>query len=59
MLANSITRFVYTLFPMFVQMASPKIAALKDTGFGLQLNVGNYTDRRLTMRGLAFTQFIC
>ncbi|MXP49939.1 MFS transporter [Pantoea sp. Eser] len=40
MLANSANLLVYTLFPMFLQMASPK-----DTGFfGLELNMGNYTD---------------
>ena len=45
MLANSANLLVYTLFPMFVQMASPKDRSLKDTGFfGLQLNMGNYTD---------------
>jgi GPH family glycoside/pentoside/hexuronide:cation symporter len=60
MLANSANLLVYTLFPMFVQMASPKDRSLKDTGFfGLKLNMGNYTDPQLTMRGLAFTQFIC
>lgn len=45
MLANSANLLVYTLFPMFVQMASPKDRSLKDTGFfGLELNMGNYTD---------------
>ena len=29
---------------MFVQMASPKDRSLKDTGFGIELNLGNYTD---------------
>ena len=45
MLANSANLLVYTLFPMFVQMASPKDRSLKDTGFfGIELNLGNYTD---------------
>ncbi|STR95915.1 xyloside transporter [Klebsiella pneumoniae] len=45
MLANSTNLLVYTLFPMFVQMAAPKDRSLKDTGFfGLELNLGNYTD---------------
>lgn len=45
MLANSANLLVYTLFPMFVQMAAPKDRSLKDTGFfGLELNLGNYTD---------------
>ncbi|WP_205599088.1 MFS transporter [Aeromonas rivipollensis] len=45
MLANSANLLVYTLFPMFVQMAAPKDRILKDTGFfGLELNLGNYTD---------------
>ncbi len=45
MLANSANLLVYTLFPMFVQMAAPKDRSLKDTGFfGLKLNLGNYTD---------------
>jgi len=44
MLANTANLLVYTLFPMFVQMASPKDRSLKDTGFfGLELNMGNYT----------------
>ena len=43
MLANSANLLVYTLFPMFVQMASPKDRSLKDTGFfGIELNLGNY-----------------
>ncbi len=33
MLANSANLLVYTLFPMFVQMAAPKDRSLKDTGF--------------------------
>ena len=42
MLANSANLLVYTLFPMFVQMAAPKDRSLKDTGiFGLELNLGN------------------
>ncbi len=46
MLANSANLLVYTLFPMFVQMAAPKDRSLKDTGFfGLELNLGNYTDQ--------------
>ncbi|WP_374286732.1 MFS transporter [Lactococcus sp.] len=45
MLANVANLMVYTLFPMFVQMASPKDNHLQDTGiFGLKLNMGNYTD---------------
>ncbi len=45
MLANSANLLVYTLFPMFVQMAAPKDRSLKDTGFfGLELNLGNYTE---------------
>lgn len=45
MLANSANLLVYTLFPMFVQMAASKDRILKDTGFfGLKLNLGNYTD---------------
>lgn len=45
MLANSANLLVYTLFPMFVQMAAPKDRSLKDTGFfGLELNMGNYAD---------------
>lgn len=45
MLANGANLLVYTLFPMFVQMASPKDRSLKDTGlFGLKLSMGNYTD---------------
>lgn len=45
MLANSANLLVYTLFPMFVQMAAPKDRSIKDTGFfGLELNLGNYTD---------------
>lgn len=45
MLANSANLLVYTLFPMFVQMAAPKDRSIKDTGFfGLKLELGNYTD---------------
>lgn len=45
MLANGANLLVYTLFPMFVQMAAPKGRSLKDTGFfGLKLNMGTYTD---------------
>ncbi|AVJ18832.1 MFS transporter [Serratia sp. MYb239] len=45
MLANSANLLVYTLFPMFVQMAAPKDRSIKDTGFfGLELELGNYTD---------------
>ncbi|CAG9297833.1 MFS transporter [Celerinatantimonas diazotrophica] len=45
MLANMANLLVYTLFPMFVQMASPKDKHLQDTGFfGLKLNLGTYTD---------------
>ena len=45
MLANGANLLVYTLFPMFVQMASPLDRDLKDTGFfGLKLNMGTYTD---------------
>ncbi|WEG11113.1 MFS transporter [Pullulanibacillus sp. KACC 23026] len=45
MLANIANLLVYTLFPMFVQMAAPKDRSLKDTGFfGLKLNMGTYTD---------------
>lgn len=45
MLANGANLLVYTLFPMFVQMAAPKGRSLKDTGlFGLKLHMGNYTD---------------
>ncbi|MDR1728716.1 MAG: MFS transporter [Acidobacteriota bacterium] len=44
MLANGANLLVYTLFPMFVQMAAPSDRSLKDTGlFGLKLNLGNYT----------------
>jgi len=39
MLANGANLLVYTLFPMFVQMAAPKDRELKDTGlFGLKLH---------------------
>lgn len=42
MLANVGNLLVYTLFPLFVQLASPN-AKLTDTGlFGLKLNLGNY-----------------
>lgn len=45
MLSNVANLMVYTLFPMFVQMAAPKDRELKDTGlFGLKLNMGTYTD---------------
>ena len=45
MLANGANLLVYTLFPMFVQMASPKDNHLQDTGlFGLKLHMGTYTD---------------
>ncbi|MFM2485905.1 MFS transporter [Celerinatantimonas yamalensis] len=45
MLANIANLLVYTLFPMFVQMASPKNNYLQDTGFfGLKLHLGTYTD---------------
>ena len=45
MLANAANLLVYTLFPMFVQMASPLDRDLKDTGFfGLKLNMGTFTD---------------
>ncbi|MET3545054.1 MULTISPECIES: MFS transporter [Paenibacillus] len=45
MLANGANLLVYTLFPMFVQMAAPKDRELKDTGlFGLKLHMGTYTD---------------
>ncbi|MGV9033163.1 MFS transporter [Lactococcus lactis] len=45
MLANGANLLVYTLFPMFVQMASPKDNHLQDTGlFGLKLSLGTYTD---------------
>ncbi|MED4226245.1 MFS transporter [Neobacillus cucumis] len=45
MLANIANLLVYTLFPMFVQLAAPKDRSLKDTGlFGLKLNMGTYTD---------------
>ncbi|AFS39608.1 MULTISPECIES: MFS transporter [Leuconostoc] len=42
MLANIGNLLVYTLFPLFVQLASPN-AKLTDTGlFGLKLKLGNY-----------------
>lgn len=45
MLANGANLLVYTLFPMFVQMAAPKDNKLQDTGlFGLKLHMGTYTD---------------
>ncbi|WP_242258760.1 MFS transporter [Streptococcus thoraltensis] len=45
MLANVANLLVYTLFPMFVQMAAPEGRSLKSTGFfGLKLEMGNYTD---------------
>ncbi|ULT59500.1 MFS transporter [Neobacillus drentensis] len=45
MLANIANLLVYTLFPMFVQMAAPKDRSMKDTGFfGLKINMGTYTD---------------
>ncbi|MCM0582472.1 MFS transporter [Weissella diestrammenae] len=41
-LANTANLLVYTLFPLFVQLASPN-AKLTDTGlFGLKLKLGNY-----------------
>lgn len=44
-LANVANLLVYTLFPMFVQMAAPEGRSLKSTGlFGLKLEMGNYTD---------------
>lgn len=44
MLANTANLLVYTLFPMFVQMAAPLHRQLTDTGlFGLKLTMGNYT----------------
>jgi len=44
MLANTGNLLVYTLFPMFVQMAAPAERSLKDTGlFGIKLTMGNYT----------------
>jgi GPH family glycoside/pentoside/hexuronide:cation symporter len=43
-LANTANLLVYTLFPMFVQMATSYQSSLKDTGlFGLKLNMGTYT----------------
>jgi GPH family glycoside/pentoside/hexuronide:cation symporter len=43
MLANTANLLVYTLFPMFVQMAAPLHRTLTDTGlFGLKLTMGNY-----------------
>jgi GPH family glycoside/pentoside/hexuronide:cation symporter len=45
MLANTANLLVYTLFPMFVQMAAPLHRTLNDTGlFGLKLTMGNYAD---------------
>ena len=45
MCANTGNLLVYTLFPMFVQMAAPAERSLKETGFfGLKLTMGNYTD---------------
>jgi GPH family glycoside/pentoside/hexuronide:cation symporter len=44
MLANSANLLVYTLFPMFVQMASQRSQPQGYGFFGLQLNMGNYTD---------------
>nr|WP_307784752.1 MFS transporter [Neobacillus cucumis] len=45
MLANIANLLVYTLFPMFVQMAAPKDRSMKDTGFfGLKIKMGTYTD---------------
>ena len=59
MLANSANLLVYTLFPMFVQMAAPKDRSLKDTGTGLELNLGNYTGiRRRTTPRLAYAIYM-
>jgi GPH family glycoside/pentoside/hexuronide:cation symporter len=44
MLANSANLLVYTLFPMFVQMAAPKIAASRIRVFWPSAQSGNYTD---------------
>ena len=44
MLANSANLLVYTLFPMFVQMAAPRSQPERHRLFGLELNLGNYTD---------------
>ncbi len=59
MLANSANLLVYTLFPMFVQMAAPKDRSLKDTGFfGLELNLGTIPIRQRTTPGSACTPSI-